>query len=369
MRQTSNTLVIGDVHFGVKSNSITWLNSQLQFFRKQVFQLVKDKSSEMNIDTIVFLGDVFDVRNSVNMVVGMEVKKLFREMNELGSLYNINIYIIAGNHDFYSPLEEHKDYNVYNVLFGPEFLNENKYIHIIYNKPEIVTKSDGTNILLLPWYETENRDKLIQTLNTICRRDKIHAVYCHYDLENGAYPDAEIRKIIHTLGIPFYSGHIHYIWCEPRYKMYNLGACCSFTFSDVNQDRFFYIINEQEGSIHKIKNVTTPRFYVIYDEEIFKEENNEELFTNSFVELCISSENRDKLKYTDQIKLLKSKYINTNIRVRIFDKDDVNFNVSTTENTGFGYQTQSSIAKYIYDNIPDYLIDNYNKIQSDLHTT
>ena len=49
-------LVIGDIHFGIKSNSIEWLEKQCKLINTQVTAIVKTK----DIDRIVFLGDVFD---------------------------------------------------------------------------------------------------------------------------------------------------------------------------------------------------------------------------------------------------------------------------------------------------------------------
>ena len=93
-------LVIGDLHFGIKSNSLSWLESQLKFFKDQIFVTIEEK----NIDRIIFLGDVSDIRYSVNQQIGIELKKLFREM--LNKFNDKEFIIVAGNHDYYSPLLE-----------------------------------------------------------------------------------------------------------------------------------------------------------------------------------------------------------------------------------------------------------------------
>ena len=69
-------LCVGDLHFGIKSNSISWLETQLDFFNRQLFDIIDSK----NIDRIVFLGDVFDIRYSINQQIGIEVKQVFRTM-------------------------------------------------------------------------------------------------------------------------------------------------------------------------------------------------------------------------------------------------------------------------------------------------
>ena len=84
-------LLIGDCHFGVYSNSVNWLEKQLQFFNTQVREVLDTKS----IDRVVFLGDLFDIRYSVNQQVGIEVKNLIRDL--LTQYSNIEFYFIAGN--------------------------------------------------------------------------------------------------------------------------------------------------------------------------------------------------------------------------------------------------------------------------------
>ena len=51
-------LLIGDCHFGISSNSITWLENQLKFFNTQIVDILDNK----NIDRVTFLGDLFDIR-------------------------------------------------------------------------------------------------------------------------------------------------------------------------------------------------------------------------------------------------------------------------------------------------------------------
>ena len=44
-------LVIGDLHFGIKNNSLTWLEQQLNFITNQVFPILENE----NIDRCIFL--------------------------------------------------------------------------------------------------------------------------------------------------------------------------------------------------------------------------------------------------------------------------------------------------------------------------
>jgi UDP-2,3-diacylglucosamine pyrophosphatase LpxH len=186
-------LLIGDCHFGTHSNNISWLQHQVNFFNTQVYDILENK----DIDRIVFLGDVFDVRYSVNTHIGIEVKKIFRHLLS----YGIPVYVVAGNHDYYSPLKELQDYNAYELVFGEEFERAYKNLHIVKYDPLLV---DGS--LFLPFYWTENPDHFDELLYTYKFGYEVKAIYCHADLT--CWPGARITAL---KGCPIYSGHIHYI--------------------------------------------------------------------------------------------------------------------------------------------------------------
>ena len=363
-----NTLVIGDVHFGIKSNSIQWLESQLKFFREQIFPIIEN-TELYNISDIVFLGDLFDIRYSTNNYISIEVKKLFREMIDLIRYKKVSIVCIAGNHDYYSPLEELKEYNVYDSVFGQEFMNayEGRFNYVT-DKGIAILKYDENNIcignaILLPWYETENREKFkkhikdISFFNKTNKENPVRAIYCHTDLEPEFSDDPEIANALKELDIPIYSGHIHYMYTNKEKKFYNLGAFCAFTFNDANQSRYVYIINEKENKCVRIENVTTPKFIILRDEEIFDE--NPKYYNNNYVEFIISECNKNQLRYKEQITKLKLQYPSSNIRVKIVTD-------STLFCTTNGININTNIEQYIENNIPDNLKDNLNIIKEEL---
>ena len=120
-------LIIGDCHFGVSSNSVVWLENQLKFFNTQIIDILNNK----DIDRVVFVGDVFDIRYSVNQQIGIEVKKMFRKI--LDDFKDIEFFVLAGNHDYYSPLEEFHEYNAYELVFGYEFEQAHPNFKIVNN--------------------------------------------------------------------------------------------------------------------------------------------------------------------------------------------------------------------------------------------
>ena len=334
-------LVIGDLHFGIKSNSITWLESQIDFFEKQIFTIIETK----NVDQVLFLGDIHDIRYSVNQQIGIELKALFRKM--LDKFLDKQFIILAGNHDYYSPLEEYSYYNCYELLFGEEFLKCHPNLRIINQDPWM--DSDGA--LFLPWYWTDNTDHFDEILYNYDFSREVKSVYCHADLT--CWPGARIGSL---RGCPVYSGHIHYIYEDPVCNLYNLGAALALTFNDVNQARYVYII-EDHKIVEKIENNVTIRFNRLYNEEIFYA--NDKIFENSYVQLCISLDNINKAKYIEQIKFLKTSHIDCNIKVHVIDK---NTNLESLAVDGFN----TNISEYIENNIPEHLTDKYILIKNKL---
>lgn len=340
-------LLIGDIHFGIKSNSIDWLNKQCEFINKQIINIVKNT----DINRVVFLGDVFDVRYSINQQVASEVKSTIR--NLAIELKNKNAYcvFVAGNHDYYSPLEEASKYNAYETVFGSEFLKVHDNVYFVTNEPLYIDES-----LFLPWYWTENTDHFDDILYRYNFGKEVKAIYCHADLS--VWPGARIASL---KGIPVYAGHIHYIVEDKLSNLFNIGACCPLTFGDANEDRYIYLL--EDFSITKqIKNNITPKFIRIYNDEIFN--TSDDMFVNSYLQICLSKKYLNDPKYLDRIKTLKNTYIDSNIRIHLIEDIDDNENI---ENKSF-INSFSNINDYINDNLPESLNNKFKFIKEKYNT-
>lgn len=334
-------LLIGDFHFGIKTNATFWLDTQIDLFEKQIFEIIENNP---DLDRIVFLGDLFDIRYSINQQIGIEVKNIIRKLADKFQ-WPKQIFFLAGNHDYYSPLEEFDKYNAYELVFGPEFRKCYPGIKFINKEPYL--DSDGG--LFLPWYWTENPDHFDDLLYQYKFGGEVKAIYCHADLT--IWPGGRISSL---KGIPVYSGHIHYLYDDEIGNLHNLGAALQLTFGDTNQPRYFYILDDFK-IVDKIENTTTPSFKRIYNEEIF--EATEDDFINSYMQICVSASNINKAQYIDQIKLLKTSYTFANIRVHVIEDD----NIKEAFVPAAGFNT--NISNYIKQNIPDKLTTKYEMIK------
>jgi DNA repair exonuclease SbcCD nuclease subunit len=84
-------ILLGDLHLGVRNDSLVFAENQLQFMDEMLEYAKKQK-----IDTIFQLGDVFDRRKYTNhAVVDLWKRRFFDKIKELG----IQFHILLGNHD------------------------------------------------------------------------------------------------------------------------------------------------------------------------------------------------------------------------------------------------------------------------------
>lgn len=341
-------LVIGDMHFGTKSNSVQWLEMQKKFFIEIIINLV----SEEFFDRIIFLGDLTDIRYAINQQVGCELKNLIRTLSDRFKEKNPEglIFFIAGNHDYYSPLEDFSAYNSYELLFGEEFEKFHNNVKFITQFPYFDEPNDA---LYLPWFYTEDNKKFSDALYNY---KGVKQIYCHTDLQTWGE-----GRIYSLKGAKVYAGHIHYPWKSEVDGLYNLNASMALNFNDVNSKRYIFVINNGD-IVRKIENNITPKFKRLYNIEIFEPLGNE-YFENAYVQLMIDRKNINKAEYIERIKELKKKFGEKyNISVKLFDGD------ISTEKLDIA-PIQTNINEFIDNNVPLHLELKYKYIKEKINAS
>ena len=317
-----NTLLITDTHFGIYQNSHTWFKFQSKFIYEQIIPLIKEK----NIKHIIHLGDVFDSRATISTFI---IQKAYEMFKELASLVE-SIDIIAGNHDYYSPVSD--DICALNVIFESI---KNIYIH---SKSICI---DEKNIYI-PWYQWLD-ENVRKNLPEIIKDNDIENIFTHADIFN---PDD--KEFIKSLECNVFSGHMH----TPKIKkgMFNLGSCYSLSFSDCNHSRGVYIYDGEH--LERVVNNSSINFWRIYNDEIFNEN---KWKPEDYIEIYISQKNLIRDIYLTEIERLSKTYKN----LTIIPQDDSN-NVSTME---FG---NYDILDIVRNMIPEELREKYEKVISQI---
>lgn len=241
-----NFIVCGDLHLGQKSSE--------EFFKyqKQLVENLVDIAKANNINDIIFLGDVFDNRKSIDIITIYQAKELFNLLKDF------NVYIIAGNHDVV-----YKNTNEYSSLTTIE---EYSNIQTIY-KPTLIK-----NRIFLPWINDENKDDALKLLNDNRMNKDVNYVFAHLELSGFQY-----NKYTKSTGegkltkssfddYNVYTGHYHSKSTINNIKY--TGSPFQLTWIDEGEEKGFYIINN--GTELFIKNEQEYFKYIEYRDGSFE---------------------------------------------------------------------------------------------------
>lgn len=308
-------VIFTDTHFGWKNNSITWLNSQINFIYNQFIPKIKELKKQNKV-RVIHCGDVFDSRSTISTYIATKVVNVFNDIRKECDEF----VIVCGNHDFYSPNSD--TVNTVKLLLN----NSN----IIIVDQEIY---ETENHSFIPWYIWESGDFEISG----------KYVFCHADIVGGVIPDSCVSKSI-------YSGHIHTPLIRQKRGLYNLGSCYSLTFADANSDRGFYIL--KDGNISFVKNDFSIKFYRLYNEEILNAEISN-YNQDDYIELYAKESNLSREEYINAIKKFTNKFNHLWIIPQVY-------NGGETINEDF---KEYDIAAIIESMIPEDLQEYYIKVK------
>ena len=258
-----------DTHFGVKNNSITWLNSQLDFINNQLMPYLRKLTMEENEEVrLVHLGDVFDSRSTISTLVATKVRETFKQLRRLVD----DFIIIGGNHDYYSPNSDEID-------------TINLVLHDLDIKLATTWQWQIGEDLFIPWYSWISHIEGRWDLQSFCVNNNIKRVYTHADI---------VREPTKLNGVDVYSGHTHIPYIKKSIR--NLGSCFALDFGDANTPRGFYVLRNDE--LLFIENKYSIKFHRLYNEDIFGDK---EIGSNDYIELYISQNNMMDQRYIDTI--------------------------------------------------------------------
>ena len=308
-----------DTHFGWKNNSMTWLNSQMNFIYKQFIPEIK-KLSKDNKVRVIHCGDVFDSRSTISTYVATKVVQAFKDIRAVCDEF----VIVCGNHDFYSP-----NLDIINTV---KLLLSN--LDIIIVDTEIYETSDHA---FIPWYVYEKGE-----FETDAKY-----IFCHADIINEMIPSGAIGKTI-------FSGHIHIPSQQTTKKLYNLGSCYSLNFADSNSTRGFYIRKDlgDHNLVEFIPNKESIKFHRLYNDEILNKHFSD-FNCNDYIELYITETNMSRDDYMDAIKQFSNHFSHIWIIPQVNGCND-------TINEGFKEYDISAIMELL---IPEDLQEFYTKVK------
>lgn len=246
--------IISDTHAGARNSSDAFIDYQGKFYTEVFFPyLIKN-----NIKTIIHLGDYYEHRKFINFKAMNANREHF--LDKLVE-YGITMYIIPGNHDVY--------YKNTNALCSLDLLLKGYEDNVvIYHNPETLTL-DGLDIDLIPWINSENNDEIMKFIETSQSR----VCMGHFEFTGFyMYPGAICKNGMSTDYFEKFdmvlSGHFH--TKSERGSIKYLGAQMEFTWGDVDDPKYFHVLDTKTLELEEVQNPITLFQKVIYNDEVFE---------------------------------------------------------------------------------------------------
>lgn len=286
--------VLGDLHLGVRNNSMEWSEIQSDFLLGSFLQKVDEEGFDPEVDILVQVGDWNHVRESTNVRIhnlSLEIADRFCKKFKRG------VYAILGNHDVY-----YKDRTDTHSLKGYDLMFKNFHI---FEQPKVLTIS-GRRFLMLPWEEDVAKLKSSLAINPA------EYVFCHSDFKG--FELNKVTKLEHGLEYKdvssfkkVYSGHIH-IRQSNKNVLY-VGTPYEMDRGDRGNQKGFYVLDLSGKQVEEkfIPNTISPLHIKRDISEILNLSLDQlkPLFKNNFVDITIESSFSSKFPLTQFTEMIK----------------------------------------------------------------
>ena len=242
--------LISDIHFGVKSNSETYLKIMSNFFYKTLSSVLKTRK----ITDVRILGDLFDCRNNINVRTMNTVLDIFKWYEE--KMPEVKFKCLIGNHDIY--FRNRIDVN------SIKMLEKYSNFEIIDSITEEVI--DGKSIITYPWIV---EDSEIESLfKSHCNgKKKWDVCFGHFEISGFEMTKGNVDEHgiqqgkFKNFGRVFTGhyhlrntiGHISYLGCPFEINWNDYGDDKGIHIYDVQQNKTEFIPNDDSPKHIRVK--------------------------------------------------------------------------------------------------------------------
>ena len=268
--------ILNDTHCGVRNSSDIFLNYQERFYEEIFFPYLK----EHNIKQILHLGDYYEHRKFVNFKALNANRKHFLEpMRDNG----ITMDIIPGNHDVY--YKNTNELCSLKELLGHFTSNVN-----IVMKPTVLDY-DGLKVAVIPWINNSNYKDYVQFAQTAeAPILGAHLELKGFDMMAGMPNPHGMNADIFSRFEMVLSGHFH--TKSSQGNVTYLGSQMEFTWADVDDPKYFHVIDTETRELTPVRNTITMFKKVIYDDVNNNYDNYDfSQFENKFIKLIVINKN------------------------------------------------------------------------------
>lgn len=318
--------MITDTHFGIYLNNLDkWLNMMESTFYNFVIPYLKENAKPGDI--LIHLGDLFDNRNSLPIIVLNKVEKILKEVSDI-----LPMHIMVGNHDLWN-----KGSNEVNSVRLYGYINKNI---TVYEKTTTL-EVGGQKLVLMPW--VEKRVDMINELSS----NKGDYLMCHSDL-NGCR--MHLNSVAHrnpdkidvenfSAYKNVFSGHIHIRQLNSNFMF--IGSLYQMDRNDYDDQKGITVLNLEDDTIEFVHNTYSPVFKKV---RVVNEDDVEELEslkdTKDYIDIAISNNllvSNRKLRRKLEVILEKSNFASVeyidDITKELVDGEEVNESVEVDEDS------------------------------------
>jgi DNA repair exonuclease SbcCD nuclease subunit len=277
--------VIGDIHFGVRGNSHQILKAQKKWFLEELMEKTE------GVSELVFLGDIFDSRNSLSPVVMKNAREIFQVLCRNFS----KVHVILGNHDIF--YRNTKDIHTLDILRDQGAL--------IYEDHEEV-EIGGKNCLMLPWIA--NKAELLEVSKTLVK-NKYDYAFGHLEVNEfqkvrGVFEKEGMSTDLFSNVGRVYSGHFHLK--DIKKNINYVGTPYELTWNDYKDEKGFWIVDTENDSETFVASETTPKHLKIHTKKINIKKIDRELVENNILKLIFNDETEvEKINFIEKINSLE----------------------------------------------------------------
>lgn len=222
--------IVGDVHLGINENKPQFVN-----YQNKSLEFIFNEFRLLGITTIIYLGDIFDKRQSISVKSLKQCYEIFDN--------GFDQYFLLGNHDV--AFKNSNDLNSVEILLG----DTNK---VYTNLPEEL-ELGGKTFLMTPWINKSNTEES----NKIINESKADYLMGHLDLSGFEM----MRGIVSTHGScnlnslesfeHVISGHYHCF--SNKGNITYIGNVCQMTWNDFDEKKHFGYIDTETDKLNLVE--------------------------------------------------------------------------------------------------------------------
>lgn len=280
-------VILNDTHAGARNSSDIFINYQSTFYEEDFFPYCLAN----NIKKIIHLGDYYEHRKYINFKALAANRTHF--LDRLDE-YGMTMDIIPGNHDVY--------YKSTNDLCSiHELMGRRSNVNVIMEPT--VFQYNNLKLGLVPWINQYNYAETMEWLaNTDATWIGAHLELIGFEMMKGYENTHGMTTDPFKRFDMVLTGHFH--TRSKKQNIHYLGSQMEFTWSDVNDQKYFHVIDTKAEKLIPVKCKTRIFEKVIYDDtKIDYSKFNFSKVENKFVKVIVIKKNDPFLfdKFIDEL--------------------------------------------------------------------